>query len=207
MNNEYLDALLSSDSPDDEFGYGNNFIIVMCCVIILFCLCLLLIRLKTSVLYFMGIKQKQKKNKIIKQEPDATKDNKTIKHEPDPKDEIDSKDNKMIKQELDSEDLDFKISQPKRYKNYEVILYHASWCGYSREFRPTWDKFVEYAKRNLQVVKTKDIICESDNEKICESRHIRGYPTIILYTLKKNYVYNGDRNLGELIKFVEKHIL
>jgi len=90
----------------------------------------------------------------------------------------------------------------------EVILYYASWCGYSRQFLPEWDKFEKYVLENIpQLIPTK-IRCESDNEALCMQKGIEGYPMVILYPTDNAEVeYNGPRTAEGLIEFVRKNLL
>jgi thiol-disulfide isomerase/thioredoxin len=87
----------------------------------------------------------------------------------------------------------------------EIILYYASWCGYSRQFLSEWTKFEEYAKSNLQHLKVSRIRCESDNEALCFQKGIEGYPTVILYPANDTEVlFTKERSTEKLIEFVKE---
>ena len=89
----------------------------------------------------------------------------------------------------------------------EIVLYYATWCGYSRMFLPEWDKFVEYAKANLSNVKVTGIRCEDGNEAVCLQKGVQGYPTIILYPKHDTEInYGGERKAEKLIEFVNKNV-
>ena len=89
----------------------------------------------------------------------------------------------------------------------EIILYYATWCGYSRMFLPEWDKFEKYAKDNFPYLKVTKFRCEGGDERTCVDKGIEGYPTVILYPKNDTeIVFEKDRTSDELIKFVNEHI-
>jgi len=89
----------------------------------------------------------------------------------------------------------------------EIILYYATWCGYSRMFLPEWEKFSKFAKSNLPQVKVSQIRCEGGNENTCKQKGVQGYPTVILYpTNGTEVIFSGERNSDELVKFVQTHL-
>lgn len=84
------------------------------------------------------------------------------------------------------------------------VLYYATWCGYSRDFLPQWEKFEEYAKKNLNVV-PKSVLCEGDEESKCNHEGVRGYPTVIIYLPDgKKVQYEGNRTAEDLIQWCQK---
>lgn len=88
----------------------------------------------------------------------------------------------------------------------EIVLYYATWCGFSRMFLPEWEKFEQYAKINMPDIKVTKILCENENESVCQQKGIHGYPTIILYTGNKQKHYNGERKIDQIIKFIKENI-
>lgn len=89
----------------------------------------------------------------------------------------------------------------------EIVLYYATWCGYSRMFLPEWQKFETYAKGNLPNLKVSSIRCEGGNEATCTQKGVDGYPTIILYLNSgKELQFNGERTSQQLVDFVKKYI-
>jgi thioredoxin-like negative regulator of GroEL len=92
------------------------------------------------------------------------------------------------------------------YPKDEIILYYATWCGYSRMFLPEWEKFVAYAKDNLPSVKVSSIRCEDGNEAVCTQKGVEGYPTIILYLKNGEQIqFAGERNTKQLSDFIRKN--
>lgn len=86
-----------------------------------------------------------------------------------------------------------------------IINFNTSWCGYSKQFQPVWDIFTE--RMQGKNVKILDVKCDDPkNENICENLQIPGYPTIILFKNGEQYQFQGERNLEELEKFVNKHL-
>lgn len=90
----------------------------------------------------------------------------------------------------------------------EIVLYYASWCGYSRVFLPEWEKFKQWASVNAKSLKVTSIRCESGNEELCIEKGIRGYPTVILYPKEgTEVVFNGERTAENLADFVKKELI
>jgi len=88
----------------------------------------------------------------------------------------------------------------------EIILYYALWCGYSRQFIPEWEKFEEYAKKNLPNLRVSKVRCEDGNEPVCKEKGVEGYPTVILYLQNgEERICHEERTLSGLIKFVQQN--
>ena len=91
-------------------------------------------------------------------------------------------------------------------KKLNLVLYYATWCGYSREFLPIWDSFETYAKQHFSNITTNKVKCEGGNEKMCSKKGVEGYPTVIMYSPEGDSVkFNGDRTLEELIQFCQRY--
>lgn len=84
----------------------------------------------------------------------------------------------------------------------EIVLFYASWCGYSKSFLGTWREFVEEAKKNFPELKLTEIRCEGDNQNFCNEVGVEGYPTVVLYIGDKQYMFNDERTVEKLIAFV-----
>ena len=96
------------------------------------------------------------------------------------------------------------VEQSNVLPSSEIILYYAMWCGHSRSFLPEWEKFEEYAKTNLPNIRVSKVRCEDGNETTCSQKGINGYPTVMLYLKSgEEKLYEGDRTLNGLIKFVK----
>jgi thiol-disulfide isomerase/thioredoxin len=97
---------------------------------------------------------------------------------------------------------------PKDNYKAEIILYHTTWCGYSKQFKPIWDEFLGKVANNKPHVKFTDIVCEGGNETLCNQKGIEGYPTVILYMSDGTEArFDGGRTADELVKFLDKHNL
>lgn len=86
----------------------------------------------------------------------------------------------------------------------EIILYYASWCGYSQQILPEWEKFKVYAEENLKHINVKTIKCD-DNDKICSIKEVSGYPTIILCLNDNKIVFNEERKMEKIVEFINKN--
>lgn len=88
-----------------------------------------------------------------------------------------------------------------------IVLYYASWCGYSKMFLPEWEKFKKYAQENLPNILVRSVRCEGGDEATCMQKGVQGYPTVILYKEigKTGIPFDDDRTAEKLIEFVNNH--
>ena len=88
----------------------------------------------------------------------------------------------------------------------QIVMYYASWCGFSKSFLPTWDAFASYVKSNLsEKVDAVKVSCDGDGEQMCYQKGIEGYPTVKLYVRGEEKTFSEERKLENLIDFVNKH--
>jgi hypothetical protein len=90
----------------------------------------------------------------------------------------------------------------------ELRLYYASWCGYSRQFLPIWNQFVEQAKKMYPWLKMVEIRCEGGNETLCHDDKIEGFPTIKLHKDDKIHDLSNERyprTVDGLNRFIKKY--
>lgn len=89
----------------------------------------------------------------------------------------------------------------------EIILYYAMWCGHSRNFLPEWEKFEEYAKKNLPYLRVSRVRCEDGNEATCVQKGIEGYPTVMLYPKNgSEKLFDGERKMEKVLEFVNNNV-
>lgn len=105
---------------------------------------------------------------------------------------IDAKPSKIIGQTID-----------KNIQSSDTVIYNfnTSWCGYSVRFQPIWDEFAE--KNQTENIKIIDVKCDqSENDDLCNSYSIEGFPTIL--KVKNNIItpFNGPRTLEGLETFL-----
>jgi len=88
--------------------------------------------------------------------------------------------------------------------NYKVRTtaynFNTSWCGFSRQFQPTWDKLNE--DNNDSDIDIIDVKCDDENnedsKKLCQKYPVRGYPTVLFVKGDNIVEYSGDRTLKDL---------
>lgn len=89
----------------------------------------------------------------------------------------------------------------------EIILYYAMWCGHSKAFLPEWEKFEEYAKKNLSFLRVSRVRCEDGNEATCVQKGVEGYPTVILYPKgNAEKLYEGERKMEKVVEFINNNL-
>jgi len=98
---------------------------------------------------------------------------------------------------------DNKTKSPTTQKVGNLILFYANWCGACKQFKPTWNEFKKNNKLNIDII---DIDCDQkENEGLCKSQNIVGYPTVIYYNSKGDKIqeFDMERTVDGLKKFVE----
>ncbi len=88
----------------------------------------------------------------------------------------------------------------------ELTLFYATWCGYSRQFLPEWEKFEGYAKANFPTLKVTSVRCENGNEAQCSQKGVEGYPTVIFYKGDAEVTFTKGRTSDNLIQFVKENM-
>ena len=81
-----------------------------------------------------------------------------------------------------------------------VELYHAPWCGYSRQMYPVFEKVMDKAKDSNNLIAEKIDCNEESNKKKCEEEGIRGFPTIKIKKDNENIEYYGERNATKILE-------
>ena len=119
---------------------------------------------------------------------------------------------KPILEHAENVQNDMHVSEPPRDGPVdntvgEVIMYYATWCGYSKMFLPIWEKFEEHAAKYMPRLVVRKLRCEGGDERTCFEKGVEGYPTVILYPKNDTeVVFKNDRTLEELIKFVDENV-
>ena len=110
------------------------------------------------------------------------------------------------------------VQTEENFGNHEKIKaynFNTSWCGYSIQFQPEWNKFME--KANELNIEIYDVKCDNnDNESLCkqygnmvlpgqDEEVLRGFPTVVFTVPDKQYpiVYNGSRDVNSLVEFTK----
>lgn len=89
----------------------------------------------------------------------------------------------------------------------ELVLYHAAFCGYCKQFMPAWDQFAESAKTTFPNLKVTKRQCDGADKAICDKNDIPGFPTVKLYLSNGNDVtFEGDRSVQGLTDFCNSNI-
>ena len=103
-------------------------------------------------------------------------------------------------------------SKVKSMQNFEsqdlkpkIINFNTSWCYWSKELQPVWDKLTDDMKgKDIEVL---DVKCDLDaNKEICDRYQVEGFPTIKLIVGDTILDYSGERSLDGLSKFINTNI-
>lgn len=109
-----------------------------------------------------------------------------------------------IKSETTSKE-DFTNSTHTKSK-ISIYNFNTTWCGWSRNFQPEWDLFMDYMKDpkiNVNNIEVKDIKCDDIKCKdVYRKYNIPGYPYVIIDVDGVHEHYEGERKASELIKYM-----
>jgi len=111
------------------------------------------------------------------------------------------KDNKNENnKDKDNKNEDNKDERNKELK-IKILNFSVDWCGYSRRFKPEWDKFVE----NLQMKNVETNYIDGDkNTELLNEYKIEGYPTVLFIIDGNPEIYKGERTKEGLESVLNK---
>ena len=72
-------------------------------------------------------------------------------------------------------DVDFGLDRMLKTKDKVFVLFYASWCPFSREFLPMFEKFAAGKTQSCVRVKT------DDKASLCEEYSIDMVPTVVFF--------------------------
>ena len=93
----------------------------------------------------------------------------------------------------------------KKGKQHILHYFSADWCGYCKEFNPTWNQLVKTNKKKNIEFKKHSITDE--NENLLQIYNIQSFPTLLLVKNNGNRVkYQSDsRGKSEIEAFLKKN--
>ena len=93
------------------------------------------------------------------------------------------------------------VKKEKFQNDKEFVMYHTTWCGYSKRAKKEFDKLGS----TYNGITIRDIDCDINKQK-CSSENIRGYPTFKLHeTTMQPIMYNGDRTISGFKQFLDRN--
>lgn len=97
----------------------------------------------------------------------------------------------------------FEINKPT------IINFWADWCGWSKQFMPTWRKFEEDAEKNFPELQVLDLNVGRNKEldNVAKDADVSGYPTLVFFNKGLKHTAVASRmNVADLNKFVTSHM-
>lgn len=85
-----------------------------------------------------------------------------------------------------------------------LILAYSDSCPHCRNFKPIWNQF---KNKYQNVIDIREVDTQNPKEaKIAQELGVRSIPKIYLLNNGKKHVFEGERNLANLEKFVKQHL-
>ena len=84
-----------------------------------------------------------------------------------------------------------------------IVLYKTNWCGFCTSFKPVWDLFAKKTKINTAVI---DIDTMNSLPRYNPKHTTSSFPTIRLFNNNKVVIFEDERSVETLGKFVNKHV-
>jgi protein disulfide-isomerase-like protein len=82
------------------------------------------------------------------------------------------------------------------------VKFFAPWCGHCKKMKPDWDKLMEKYD-NHDIVVVADVDCTGAGKPLCDSRGVRGFPTVKWGTSEDLQDYKGGRDWATLDAFTD----
>tara|TARA_B110000261_G_C13045911_1_gene342233 strand:+ start:1066 stop:1428 length:363 start_codon:yes stop_codon:yes gene_type:complete len=82
-------------------------------------------------------------------------------------------------------------------------MYYTTWCGYSQKALPEFEALGnEVISDSGQIIKIEKVDCDN-NEQLCQTARIEGYPTIRLEHDSSISDYNGARETESMLEYLK----
>ncbi|AEQ33117.1 thioredoxin domain-containing protein [Megavirus chiliensis] len=91
-----------------------------------------------------------------------------------------------------------------------LVNYWADWCGVSRRFLPTWEKFRDSAKEKYANLVIRDVNMDKNENELQQQISkfgVRGYPTMVLYKdgMTESKVA-GNMTVNDIHNFIDANL-
>ncbi|KAL4075556.1 thioredoxin-like protein [Scleroderma citrinum] len=80
------------------------------------------------------------------------------------------------------------------------IKFFAPWCGHCKKLAPTWSQLARHMQHKMNIA---EVNCD-DNNRLCSSQGVAGYPTLFYYAHGAKTEYPGSRKYDQLVAFTEQ---
>lgn len=96
--------------------------------------------------------------------------------------------------------------KPEDKSKPELVLYHASSCGYCKQMMPEWDKFAEKSNASNSGLNVTKYECDGADKQVCDANNIQAYPTVVLKLPNGKVVpFEGERSEQGLMNFINRN--
>jgi len=91
--------------------------------------------------------------------------------------------------------------QENNQEKPKLMLFKAEWCGHCRKFKDSW----EALKSHLPKVEFVAYDADS-NESIMKQYGVQAFPTLMLKNKDEIFEFNQERNIDNIIEFVNENL-
>lgn len=85
-----------------------------------------------------------------------------------------------------------------------LIEFYAPWCGHCKHLAPEYEVAATELKKDGVLLAKVDC---TDNEKVCASQGIRGYPTLKVHNAGAVKDYEGPRDAAGIVKYMKRQTM
>jgi len=100
-----------------------------------------------------------------------------------------------------------------QFNNYphdsKITIYHfyTTWCGYSKKFKPIWDKFIKHIPKDNNIVIVEANCDDNKYFDLIEKYNVKGFPTLVKVHNNNFSHYTGEKTVNGLLKSLNLPLL
>tara|TARA_Y100000310_G_scaffold270591_1_gene284548 strand:+ start:20 stop:436 length:417 start_codon:yes stop_codon:yes gene_type:complete len=96
--------------------------------------------------------------------------------------------------------------RPQGDDGVNVVLFYADWCPHCQKVKPVWKQFksrMDGTTVSGKTIHVQMVHCP-DNETVCRTNGVSGYPTIKCFGRDQEKEYSGEKTVRKLQQWVRR---
>jgi thiol-disulfide isomerase/thioredoxin len=96
------------------------------------------------------------------------------------------------------------VKNKRNRSPYALYYFYHPQCGWCKKFTPTWKQLTKMLDgKDIEVIDVD--VSNEKNDDLAFYYNVNAYPTLIYVTPNKNYEYNGDRTVNDILGFIQSN--